>query len=307
MMARSLALLGLLIAAPASAREAVVVLRSDDLPAYDAPIDAFSQAVGHPVQVIGLRGDRAVASRVAADLTRDPPPAVLALGAKAAWIAARELPPTVPVVWAMVREPERYDLDGLNLTGVRMEIPAAMTLAQFQLFAPDAVRLGILLSVSNSDPSVGRAIQAAREAGYTVIARRVTSSRDVRRQLATMAREMDAIWLLPDPLVITPDHFHLVRALADRAHVPILAYSETLVEAGAFMCVAPDRAAIGRLAAERVREVMQPGATPASLAPIVPTEARVVLNRDAQQAAGLDIDPALLDFVDEIVRERSDR
>lgn len=287
----------------ALARDAVVVLRSDDLPAYDAPIEAFSQAVGHPVEVIGLRGDRAVAHRVVTELSADPPPAVLALGSKAAWIAARQLPATVPVVWAMVRDPERYDLDGLNLTGVRMQIPPAMALAQFQLFAPEAKKLGILLSVSNSDPSVAEAIQAAREAGYTVIARRVTSSRDVRRQLATLAREMDAIWLLPDPLVITPDHFHLVRALANRARVPILAYSETLVEAGAFMCVAPDRAAIGRLAADQVRAVLEPGATPATLEPLVPTQARVVLNRDTQQTVGLDVDPALLDFVDEIVRE----
>jgi ABC-type uncharacterized transport system substrate-binding protein len=118
---------------------------------------------------------------------------------------------------------------------------------------------------------------------------------------------MDAIWLLPDPLIITPDHFHLVRTMAKRSRVPVLAYSETLVEAGAFLCVAPDREAIGRLAAQRVQTVLQPGATPATLPLVVPQEFRVVLNRDTQQALGLDIDSALLDFVDEIVREPSAR
>ncbi len=289
---------------PAAARDAVVVLRSDDLPAYDAPIEAFSQAVGHPVQIYGFKGDRAIATRIARDLANDPPPAVLALGAKAAWIADRELPSTIPVVWAMVREPERYGLDGINETGVRMELDPEMVLAQFQVFAPDVRRLGILLSVSNSDPSVGRAIQAAREAGYRG-ARRVTSSRDAPP--AGHPGDMDGIWLLPDPLVITPSHFNLVRTLANRARVPVLSYTETLVDAGALICVAPDRAAIGRLAAEQVRAVMEPGATPGSMPAKVPTEARVVLNRDTQQAIGLNIDPALMDFVDQVVKKPTQR
>ena len=89
--------------------------------------------------------------------------------------------------------------------------------------------------------------------------------------------------------------------------MPILAYSETLVEAGAFMCVAPDRAAIGRLAADQVRAVLEPGATPATLPLLTPTQARVVLNRGTQQQIGLEVDPALLDFVDEIVRAPTDR
>lgn len=299
--------LGLLLGVPtAAARDAVVVLRSDNLPAYDATLEAFRQAVGVPVQVLDLRGDAGTAARVAESLTADPPPAVLALGAKAAW-TAREVSSTVPVVFALVRDPSRYGLERPNMTGVGMNIPPAMALAQFQLFAPEAERMGILLSATNSDPAVGEAIQAAREAGYTVIARRVSSDRDVRRQLAAMARDMDAIWLLPDPLIITPDHFHLVRTMATRTRTPVLAYSETLVEAGAFLCVAPDREAIGRLAAQRIQAVLEPGATPAALPLVVPQEFRVVLNRDTQQALGLDIDPALLDFVDEIVREPSAR
>ena len=216
-------------------------------------------------------------------------PAVLALGAKAAW-TAREVSSTVPVVFALVRDPSRYGLERPNMTGVGMNIPPAMALAQFQLFAPEAER-GHPPVCDELDPAVGEAIQAAREAGYTVIARRVSSDRDVRRQLAAMARDMDAIWLLPDPLIITPDHFHLVRTMATRTRTPVLAYSETLVEAGAFLCVAPDREAIGRLAAQRIQAVLEPGATPAALPLVVPQEFRVVLNRDTQQALGLDIDP----------------
>ena len=118
--------LGLLLGSPpAAARDAVVVLRSDDLPAYDATLDAFQQAVGAPVQVLDLRGDAGTAKRTAKALTADPPPAVLALGAKAAW-TAREIPQTVPVVYALVRDPSRYGLERINMTGVGMNIPPAI-------------------------------------------------------------------------------------------------------------------------------------------------------------------------------------
>lgn len=297
----------LLTSATAQAREAVSVLRSDDLPAYDAPVEAFVRSLGAPVEVFALKGDRATAQRILSDLAADPPPAVLALGAKAAWMAARELPPTVPVVWAMVREPARYGLDGINMTGVRMETPPGLVLAQFQLFAPDARRIGILLSASNSDPFIGEAIQAAKDAGYDVLARRVTNSRDVRRQVVTMMGEVDAIWLLPDPLVVSPSNFHYIRSQAVRARKPVLAYSETLVDAGALICVAADRSAIGKLAAGQVRTILDEHVSPGSLEPVSPDRTRVVLNRDTQDAIGLRVDPSLMDFVDQTVRERTQR
>ncbi len=300
-------LLGSGLGGPAHARDAIAVLRSDELPAYDAPIEAFVNGLGAPVEVFALKGDKATARRVAQDLAADPPPAVLALGAKAAWMAAQELPTNIPVVWAMVREPERYGLDGINMTGVRMEMAPSMVLAQFQLFAPEARKVGILLSASNSDPMVGEAIQAAKDAGYTVTARRVTTSRDVRRQVATMMREVDAIWLLPDPLVVTPSNFHYVRSQALRTRTPVLAYSENLVDAGALMCVAADRAAIGRLAAAQVRRILDEGVSPGTLEPVLPGRTRVVLNRDTQDAIGMRIDPAMMDFVDHTIRARSQR
>ncbi len=301
-------LISLALALPAArAADTIAILRSDDLPAYDAPVEAFARAIGRPVRVYDLHGDKAAALRVAAELKADPPPAVLALGTKAAWTAARELPTTIPVVYAMVREPERYGVDGINITGVRMEVPPELVLAQLRLFAPEVNRLGILLSAQNSDPFVGQAIQAAKAAGYTVTARRVTSARDVQRQSTAMLQEVDAIWLLPDPLVITPANFHSLRGQAARARVPLLSYTESLVEAGALLCVAPDRDELGLRAAARMKLVLDEGATPGSLPPVVPEATRVVLNRDAADAAGLVIDPALMDFVDEVLRQATQR
>ncbi len=296
-----------IVAAPAQARESVVVLRSDSLPLYDEPIEAFTRAIGRPIEVHDIQGERERARRIADDLSSDPPQAVLALGAKAAWAARQYLPETVPIVYAQVRDPERYGLDGIHVTGVRMEMPPAMVLAQFRLLAPEVQRIGILLSASNSDPAVAEAIAAAKDVGLTVRAQRVTSERDVRRTATDIARTVDAIWLLPDPLVVTPATFHFIRGQAMRSRIPVLAYSDTLVDAGALLCVAPDPSAIGTQAADTMRQILDDGVSPGTLTPAAPARARVVLNVDVQETIGLRIDPMLMDFVDQTVQQKRER
>ncbi len=303
----SSALFGALCSSPGHAGDAVAILRSDSLPVYDAPIDAFTQALGLPIEVHDIRGERERARRITDGLLEDPPPAVLALGAKAAWAAHQSLPTTIPIVYAQVRDPDRYGLDGIHITGIRMEMPPEMVLAQFRLLAPNVQTIGFLLAAGNSDPAVGEAIAAAKDVGLIVRAQRVTSERDVRKTAAAMARTVDAIWLLPDPLVVSPSTFHFIRGQAARAHIPVLAYSETLVDAGALLCVAPDSQAIGVEAARVMRKILDDNVTPGTLAPVAPTRSRVVLNVDAQEAIRLRIDPMLMDFVDQTVQQKRER
>ncbi len=285
--------------AEAAASSTIAIIKSDDLDAYDAPIDVFRGRIGRSVEVHTIGGDKAVGERLMAKLAADPPEAVFALGAKAAWLVSHQLP-QVPMVHAMVLDPSRYGIDGPAVTGIRMQPPPDLVLAQLQLLAPDVKRLGIVLSTTNNDPMIGEAIQAARNAGYTVIARRVGNERDVRAALRRMPAEVDAVWLLPDPVVVTPRNFQVLQAEALAAHLPVLAYSEGLVQAGALMCVAPDPDAVGRMAADQLLRHFA-GENIGVLDRAAPEVVRVVLNRQTQEAIGLTIDPTLLAFVDEVL------
>ncbi len=298
-------LLGLcLLSAPAAAG-GVVALASDDLPAYQLPIAPFQQALGEPVEVLQLDGDRKRAARVAERLTEDRPSLVFALGAKAAWLAVNELP-SVPVVHVAVLDPDRYGIEGAFVTGVGMELPPEVVVSQFQLFAPDVTSIGLIVSRDNAGPDVDGAIDAARRAGYQVIVRRVQHSSDVRRNFTRLRRQVDALWLLPDPVVVTPENFRSLRDESLRSRLPMLVYSEHLVRAGAYMAVAPDWDAVGRQAAALAAKILG-GTTASEIQPVEPDTPRVVLNGDTQQALGIKIDDVLLDFVDEVVRASADR
>jgi putative ABC transport system substrate-binding protein len=281
----------------ALAGEAVVILQSDDLPLYDAPIQRFAEAMGE-VEIINLQGDRERALRVTARLAEDPPPLIFALGAKSAWIALSELP-DVPLVYAMVFEPERYDIDG-DVTGVRMEVPPDLPLAQLQLMLPEVKRLGLLLSEDAGGPWLEDALREADRAGYKVKIARVPSRRHVRRGLAQLRGSVDAIWLLPDREVLTPTGFQVILTDTLRSRIPLLAWSENLVTAGALLCVAPDYSAVGLQAAGLAQRIIA-GESPGDIEPLAPDGFRVVLNRDTLAALQLKLDPMLMDFVDEVV------
>ena len=299
------ALLALLFAPVAAARNAVVILRSDDLPVYSAPIESFKRELSLPIQVMDLRGDKAQALRTAQQLAADPPPLIFALGAKAAYIATQQLP-QVPLVYAMVVDPARYGIEGIQVTGITMQLPPDMVLAQFQLFVPKVKTIGLLISSDNTDPSVSAALEAARAAGYKVTARRVAPGDDVRRAYAALRKNVDAIWLLPDSKLLTPSNFRTLQQESRRAHLPLLVYSEGLVEAGALLCVAPDYANLGGQAASLAQRILG-GENPGAIAPEAPTASRVVLNRETQDAIGLAIDPQNLAFVDSVVHEPTRR
>jgi putative ABC transport system substrate-binding protein len=122
-----------------------------------------------------------------------------------------------------------------------------------------------------------------------------------------MADDVDAIWLLNDPVVVTPDVFRFLRTETQRRKIPMLAENETLVRAGALMCIAPDREMIGQQAGEIAARILDKGDLPGVIEPPPPGAIRVVLNRDTLDAVGLKVDDVMLDFADEVVREDAGR
>lgn len=296
----------LLLVSQAAARADIAVLVSDQLEAYEAPVARFQDAVGRSTTVFQIDGDRARADSIVRQLKADPPPLVFAVGAKAAYIAVNELP-DVPVVYALVLDPGRYGISGTQVTGVSMEVPAEATLSQFQLFAPEVKTLGVLLSANNTSPQVAEALASARRLGFETTVQRVTNPRDVRAAWQRMAGNVDALWLLPDPVVMAPEVFRWLRNDTMRRRVPMLASTENLVRAGALLCVAPDRRVAGQQASDLARRILEGGELPGTIEPAAPGAMRVVLNRDTLDSMGIAVDELMLDFADEVVRETEGR
>lgn len=299
---RALLALGSCLASPVVAASEVAIFQSDDLPAYQAPVTPFQDALDRSAHLYKLQGDKSRAEAIAAELKKDPPPLIFAIGAKAAWLARREFPDT-PLVYAMIMEPERYGVSGDRVSGVGMTLPLDAVMAQLSVFVPGVHTLGVVVSPAYAKESLAPVKEAAAEAGYVLVVAEVDDTRALRSTLPRLARDVDAFLLVPDAELLTPTNFRAVRDVATRARRPVIAFSESLVRAGALLCVGPDSGEIGREAAALAREML--AAEPGAQAPPtrVPQTTRVVLNRDTLDALGLHLDPTLYDFVDLVVQQ----
>jgi len=288
----------------ASAIDSVVVLKSDDLGVYEPTVEAFKEATERPVSVLSIEGERERAKEVVTRLRFDPPPLVFALGAKAAFMIHQEMA-NVPLIYGLLRDPKRYGVEGYNVTGVGVEIPYETLMSQIQLFLPEVRTLGVILTSQN--PAAMELRSAARATGMELQVSAVQSSREVRGACVRLCRKVDALLLIHDPEVLTPENFRFARDNSRRAGLPLVATSEALVRAGALLAVVPDYAETGAQAAELAQRILDGGEVPSQIEPLRPDGVRVILNRSTLEALELELDPMLLDFTDEVVGEEFGR
>ena len=284
----------------AYARDSVAILISDSLPEYQDTAQGFVDSYPGSVQTFHLEGNKNKAIKITKDLQEDPPPIIFAIGAKAAYIAKEELP-FVPMLYAMVHEPYKYGITGDNVMGISSQTSAEVTLAQFRLFVPKAKTIAIFVGKDASLELVSNATQVAQNMGFEILVIRVQSSRDLRKSLSKLSKQADAIWLLPDSSVVTPENFHYISSIATRSKIPILANSALLASAGALLSVTPDRTGVGQQAADLITTMLEEENfyNDSIFLPEVP---RIVFNERVQRTIGLEVDPFALGFVDELIK-----
>jgi putative ABC transport system substrate-binding protein len=257
----------------------VAVLKSTEAPAWRASLDALKKtAAPHTVTEFDLRGTRAEAERVLAGY-KGKSVILVALGPLAAQ-AAHELAPELPLVYCMVQDPAKAGLAaGSNLTGVSFAVPVKNQLAAFRLVNPRGVRIGVLYN----DESVGRQVQEAQKAApmfhLTVVARPLASDRDVPAALRTLLKgdeAVDAVWMMPDPVLLGDDVRRYVMSETFKVGKPVYGFSASLVQEGALVSNGPDYVSIGEQAGELVKRLAS--GERARLDVLIP-RAELVINR----------------------------
>ena len=237
----------------------IAVVKSSDAVAWRPTLDALHrEAIGHTLTEYDLRGDRAQGEKVVSGL-KGHAAALVAMGPLAAQLC-RELLPDLPMVFCMVQDPARLSLNpGPNLTGVSFNIPPRNQLAAFRIVYPRAGRLGIIYSEANTGRLVAEAQKAASLVRLALQAKAITAERDVPvalRALLSGPEEVDAIWLMPEPLLLSEESRRYLFAETLKAGKPVYSFSPALVAEGALASNGPDFVSIGEQAGELVKRLL---------------------------------------------------
>jgi putative ABC transport system substrate-binding protein len=266
----------------------IAILKSKTIAAYDKAVAGFVAAYRGPVQQYDLGGRLENAPAVMARIAANPPAALVTVGAKASQ-AARAYLPRLPLVYCLVLHPAQYGLGAKGVLGVPLRVPAAEEIATLRRIAGRTRRIGVLADPRSASDMVQEARAAARAQGVSLIVARATKAKGVPRAVEWLLPRVDALWLLPDASLVTPESFRFLLLQSFRRGIPVLAFAKSFVRAGALLALAPDYEAMGRAAATLVAELLA-GRTPP---PAAPPPARIAVNTTTARKLGLKVPPEL--------------
>lgn len=266
---------------PAFAAE-VVVVQGERLAPFEAALHGFRDTAGvrsvERFVLSDLRGADVVRA-----VREAHPRLVLAVG-RDALMKVREIR-EIPVVYVMVPPSATADATGRNVTGIEMDVPAEryLSLCGKQL---GGKRVGIIHNPAKTGALVQEARQTAERLGITLVVRRADDPREAVRELSSLQGKVDALWLLPDPTVVTRDTMDAFARFSLQHRVPVVAFAAKYLQQGAVAAIEVDPAEMGRQAGRMARRILD-GASPQAETPEHPAKTRLKVNQSVARHLGI--------------------
>lgn len=278
----------------------VAILKSADIATYNDAITAFKANLPNPVIVkeYNMQGDLTRGRKMARKIRASDPDVVLAVGSKAVVVAKLEII-DIPVIFCMVLNPAKYDLTAENMRGITLQIPIRRQLSTIRWIIPDRKRIGIVYDPTKTSDFVEEARRESEALELELLARQVSSEKEVPAALRAILSEIDALWVLPDSTVINKDSLSFLLSTALEANVPIIGFSQGLVRSGALLSFYIKHEDVGRQAAQVAKKILNGKGLP--LASMMPPEPlRFAINLKIAKFLGISIPPDITRQSDEV-------
>ena len=274
------ALLPLLLAAPAAAGEPLAVL-SAGTGAYMESFSAFQASYGREVPYFDMAGGKPA---IPAGTSL-----IVAFGGKAANYA---YPAGIPVIYCMA--PGFFSKHGApegRSVKITLIPEFGKILGQLKEIQPGLKRLSGLW-MSPSFNQFEEPLKAAGQAlGIEVSVVKVSDSEDLPALLRQVNGNADALWLPPDPLLISPENLMMLRDFSWANGIPFYGSTKGMTREGAAASVGVSFGDMGATAAEAARR-LQAGENLPEL--IFPARMELTLNASAARKCGLKFQPEIL-------------
>jgi ABC-type uncharacterized transport system substrate-binding protein len=175
-----------------------------------------------------------------------------------------------------------------RLSAVFIDQPLSRQMDLLRLALPEKKRVGVILGPASQDLESELGNQA-REHTLELTVARITERSGLYGALQNVLPASDLLLMLPDPLVANADTVYGLLLTTYRAQLPVVGFSEGLLNAGALLSLYSTAHQQGRQGAEIAREVLaRPGALPE---PQYPKYFTVRVNVSVARSLGLHLPP----------------
>lgn len=207
----------------------------------------------------------------------------------------------IPIVLGAVTDPEASNLvqsnekPGVNITGVSDATPIQEQMALIKEILPSAKKIGILYS-SSEDNSILQAKEGAAVAesmGFETVTMTVSSTNDINQIGASLASQVDAIWVPTDNTIASA--MNTLIDASDANGIPVFPAVETMVEQGGLATIGLDQYELGKLTGEMTAAILDGEMIPAET-PIQQLEqGSIFINPKKAEQLGITIPQSILE------------
>jgi len=253
-----------------------------------------------------LEGQMEAGIRIAGEIQRSNPDLVLAIGTTAALAAKKELK-GIPIVFFMVLNPvssglvESMSSPGDNITGASLDIPLETQFQYLKQVVPDLRSIGVIYNPEETGKVVQEAIKVAKGMNLSLIAKAISSEREVPDALRNLLGKVDALWSVADGTVFGPQSTQYILLNTIKTGTPFVGLSPSFVKAGALMALSCDYADIGKQAAEIANRVLN-DENPGDIPVAVPRKVSLCINLKIADRIGLRVPGDVIKLADEVIR-----
>ncbi|MGR3178812.1 MAG: ABC transporter substrate-binding protein [Candidatus Anammoxibacter sp.] len=233
----------------------IATLKSKDIVPYSKVIEEFRGASKANITDYVVTNSVKENRRLINKIKSTAPDLIFAVGLKAVLLVKGKVG-NIPIVFSMVMNPEKYGLERTkNITGITLDVPIKEQIQRLKSVIPYIKNLGIVYNQANSSSVVNKAKRASKELGINLISRKVISEKSVPKAIRSLIKNIDCLWLTADSTVVTKESFRFLLLSSFENNVPIMAYSEGFVKAGALLSLSPDYCNSGIQAAHIAADV----------------------------------------------------
>lgn len=240
-----------------AAPKQVVVLLSDGTAPYQEAMRAIREGLERELGAGQLMLRTAMADEPG--LAVPPDALVITLGAKAAHSAQRMEQPLLAGLLARQSYDKIFGAESAaqrrQLSGIYLDQPLNRHVQLVRAIQPRAHAVGTLFgpSLLALQPELA---SSASSGGLHLTGIALNSSADLFPTLQSLLSNVDVLLLLPDPWVVNRNSVQNLMLTTYRQRVPVLAYSQNLVDAGALAAVFSTPQQIGLQISETIQRML---------------------------------------------------
>lgn len=237
----------------------VVILASEDIPAYSKVANAIAKQLGRRASIHYLTGSQLENIRAVAKLKNEENTQIVSIGLNAS-IAAKSLS-NKQVIFCQVYNHQDYGLLTPKHKGVSMLPSLPKTFSTWRSLSPAVIDIGVI-----SGPGFDDVIQTARNSakvyGFRLHHKTVNSDKEYQYAYKSMSKKVQGYWLLPDNRVLSEHILRDIITFSVRNSKQVVVFSDELLKLGGLFSVSSDYQDIAQQVVDRLEQAASTSVVP---------------------------------------------